>query len=91
MDNECIKRRYTKKEAVTALNFIRENRYGRQYRKEMRYYHCPLCNNWHLTSKEFTGLEQIEEIDHILQKEKWMKFLAQDDQQTIIYEGKSNI
>jgi hypothetical protein len=90
MEKDCNKRQFSKREAVTALKFIRENRYGKKYRKEMRYYHCPLCNNWHLTSRE-EGLYRSEDINHIIQKEKWMKLLSANEQENKIYEGKSNV
>jgi len=47
----CDKRKFTKKEAQTALNFLKGMR-GKKARKEKRYYHCPDCNFWHLTKKE---------------------------------------
>ena len=37
-----------KQEAMAILNHLPM----KQYRREKRYYHCPECNMWHLTSNE---------------------------------------
>lgn len=42
----------TKKDAITALNYIKKYEKKRQYRKECRAYYCDDCMAWHLTSKE---------------------------------------
>jgi uncharacterized protein with PIN domain len=45
------KHKYSKKEAQTALNRVKQKHRRHDYRKECRVYHCPRCNGWHLTSK----------------------------------------
>lgn len=45
----CTKAKLTKKEVISASKHFGKKRY--QHRKECRYYHCPNCNMWHLTSK----------------------------------------
>lgn len=48
----CDKVKYDKKGAQTALNSITRQKHKRwRKKKEVRYYHCPLCNGWHLTSR----------------------------------------
>lgn len=47
--NGCTKRAYTKQEAITQLNRVRKLR---RKRRAERYYECPTCNKYHLTSKE---------------------------------------
>lgn len=42
-----IKKQYDKKTAQTVKNVLLKK--GVQY---LRIYHCPICNNWHLTSKK---------------------------------------
>lgn len=46
----CTKVQFSKREAKTALNQLKKVR--KKYRKEIRAYHCPNCNHWHLTSQE---------------------------------------
>lgn len=46
----CDKIKFSKREAQEALNSILRNR-RHKHRREQRYYHCPDCNHWHLTSK----------------------------------------
>lgn len=48
----CTKISYTKRDAQTALNFLLSVR-NFKCRREKRIYHCPDCNMWHLTSKEY--------------------------------------
>jgi len=45
------KRAYTKKDAQSMLNLRRSRLRGS--RRELRMYHCPRCNFWHLTDKEY--------------------------------------
>lgn len=50
----CDKRQFSKREAEGALN-RNKNIKGKKVwkrRKEVRCYHCPECNTWHLTSKK---------------------------------------
>lgn len=49
----CNKRKFSKKEAETILNFIKHHRSrNNKRRKEERYYHCPICNTYHLTKQK---------------------------------------
>lgn len=54
---KCLKVKYSKKEAETALNRIlshdRKYRWKKRGRRESRVYHCPICNSHHLTSRDF--------------------------------------
>jgi hypothetical protein len=69
----------TKIEAVTALKFLdshsRLKRFSKKFRKEIRSYHCPLCNWWHLTSKTNEFLNKEEREIKILFKDTWFKLL----------------
>ena len=49
----CDKKQFSKREAQGALNRNRhiKSKKGQKRRKEVRFYHCPECNMWHLTSK----------------------------------------
>ena len=77
---ECTKQKLTKIEAITLLNFINSgkvNRFRRQgkYRRETRYYHCPFCNSWHLTSRK--DEDKGKEVDITLVKiNEWKKLIA---------------
>lgn len=52
----CGKICYSKKEAMTAINFVK--RKGHEHHKTpIRYYYCEDCNFWHLTSQEKRGSE----------------------------------
>lgn len=59
MNDQCTKRRYDKKGALSAANFRKKNGEGRCRRgkqKTLRAYHCDQCQAWHLTHKrKFTG------------------------------------
>lgn len=45
----CNKRQFSKREAESILNHIKDNGLQGQRRKECRIYHCPICNSHHLT------------------------------------------
>jgi hypothetical protein len=59
----CTKVKFTKLEALTTL----ANMPKKQYRREIRAYHCPECNCWHLTSKEYEQY-QTESVENELFK-----------------------
>ena len=74
----CNKNCYTKKEALSALNFAKSNR-AKKYRNECRIYQCPdrECNNmYHLTSKE--QYDEIEEVPLKL-KDEWDKLIKKGE------------
>ena len=49
----CKKRKFkTKIDAMLALASARWNGQTHGNRNEVRVYHCPICNAWHLTSKK---------------------------------------
>lgn len=80
MDKECDKSKFTKKGAKTALNYIRDTRFGRkQYRKEVRSYHCPLCGSWHLTSKKDEGWTPQIELPKIFLRPEWEELIKSYD------------
>jgi hypothetical protein len=64
------KKVFTKKEAATTLNYNAVSKIDRQRRKECRYYQCPLCNMWHLTSLDKGGT-----IRGFVPSEEFKKFL----------------
>lgn len=67
----CTKNGYSLKEARTTLNEVKRNR-NKQYRKECRYYLCPSCNLYHLTSdKEYNKIEEVS----LKLKEEWLKLM----------------
>lgn len=43
---------YNEKAARTALNRSNKTKDRRHLRRECRYYECPECNGWHLTSQD---------------------------------------
>jgi hypothetical protein len=46
----CTKQPFTKEQAEAALKRAKK---GKQWRKEIRAYPCPMCKQkWHLTSRE---------------------------------------
>ena len=67
----CQKKQYDKKGAQTALNNIL--RYLKRFsrRKEIRYYHCPLCNTWHLTSTD----DDYEKLNIEIKEELFKPYL----------------
>jgi hypothetical protein len=70
----CVKRKYDKRGAETALNLILGRLKGYQNRKEKRMYFCMLCDGWHLTSMEEASFEvETEEI----QNDQFKKYLQQ--------------
>jgi len=70
----CSKVSFSKRDAQSVLNRIVSRGYG-QYRKEIRIYHCPECNQWHLTSHDNReGSRKIEEVD-LAFFESWKKLI----------------
>lgn len=47
----CDKKQLAKKEAESILNYITHKGKSDKRRKEVRFYHCPICNHYHLTKK----------------------------------------
>ena len=69
--NYFQKVKFGKKEVKTLLNYIRFSQ-SKRWRKEVRYYHCPDCNHWHLTSSDKYDDEKIDiQIDYL----EWEKLL----------------
>jgi hypothetical protein len=73
--DECKKIQFTKIEAKSILNHNRKSHFNKKWRKEVRYYHCPECNMWHLTSREEYG----EQIDIKIDYTEWEKYLKPDN------------
>jgi hypothetical protein len=70
---QCQKTKFGKKQVKTVLNYIRFNQ-SKRWRKEVRYYQCPDCNHWHLTSWDDYDEEPLDiQIDY----SKWEKLLNQ--------------
>ena len=70
----CNKVRFNKKEAKSALNLLKDS--NKPWRRESRYYHCPICHNWHLTSKD-KDYNKVKEIK-LLNEDQWLKLLSKD-------------
>ena len=62
----CNKQQFNKKEALTVLNHCKN-----EHRKECRIYECPICNTWHLTSKEEHEERVVLELAELVYAEKW--------------------
>lgn len=75
---KCLKVKYSKVEAQTVLNkLLRHDRRSRErdkQRKEQRIYHCPLCNAYHLTSKDF---DDYSDLSVIINKEEFYQKLKE--------------
>ena len=73
----CEKKRFSKREAIGALNYNKKRnvnrRFDRRFRREVRYYHCPECNYWHLTSKKDNEGSKKEREVNLIEKERWEK------------------
>lgn len=73
----------TKVEVATALKFLDSHRglkqFSKKFRKEVRYYHCPLCNWWHLTSKNKEVSSKKEREIIIIHEERWKKLLNNNE------------
>lgn len=69
---QCEKKQLRKKEAEAILKHKPKAHHNRK--KEVRYYHCPLCNMWHLTSKE-SGITKPEDLD-VKEVDRWNKLLT---------------
>ena len=70
----CNKVRFNKREAKSALNLLKDS--NKPWRRECRYYHCPICNNWHLTSKD-KDYNKVKEIK-LLNEDQWLRLLRKD-------------
>jgi hypothetical protein len=68
---QCEKKQLKKKEAEAILKHKQKAPHHRK--KEVRYYHCPICNWWHLTSKETTG--GVHELD-VKEVDRWKELLT---------------
>lgn len=65
----CKKQQFDLKTAKTILN-ERKNK-GKKWSREVRYYLCPHCNFYHLTSKE-EYVEPVKlELEELKYAEKW--------------------
>ena len=64
----CNKNGYSLKEVRTVLNEVKRNK-NKKYRRESRYYLCPLCSTYHLTSQEEYFEKEIIPFDELLYKE----------------------
>ena len=71
---ECNKKKFNKREAKSALILLMNS--NKSWRRESRYYHCPFCNYWHLTSKD-RGEGKIQEIK-LINEDQWLKLLNKD-------------
>jgi hypothetical protein len=72
----CTKKRLSKEDAYNFITYLNKNkRKVNKKRKEVRYYHCPLCSYWHTTKHEEGYSNTIKDID-VLQKDRWDKLLS---------------
>ena len=71
----CFKKKLSKKEAVSFINYIQKNKgMVDDKRKECRYYHCPLCNHWHTTQLEQGETRTVTETELIF-ADKWNQLI----------------
>lgn len=68
---ECQKEILTKKEAEARLKLCLKS--YKKRRREKRFYLCPLCNGWHLTSVEIRPDIQNVKLSF---KKKWKRLLT---------------
>jgi len=73
----CRKNGYSLKEARTVLNEAKRNR-GKKYRKECRYYLCPVCEQYHLTSEEEYSEKEIIPLEELIYKEEWVNLMKKE-------------
>lgn len=75
---KCLKIKYDKKGAETTLNKLlnsgRKHRQRNKQRHEQRIYHCPLCNAYHLTSKDY---DSYDDLPDFVNKEEFYEKLKQ--------------
>ena len=69
---QCEKKQFKKREAEAILKLKPKS--NKHRKKEIRCYHCPLCNWWHLTSKE-QSLMGIQELD-VKEVDRWNNLLT---------------
>ena len=72
---KCNKRKLSKKEAASFINYIANNK-GKilDKRKEKRYYHCSICNHWHTTSQD-EGESTIPKDTELIFLDKWKELI----------------
>lgn len=69
----CNKLCFTKKEAITTLNKIKEEK--KKYRHEKNYYYCHKCGAFHLTSIEEFEEQQKIPLRKLRYKKKWKELM----------------
>lgn len=73
---QCDKKRFTKKQAQTVLNALINNGLWNKKEGRGRYYFCPPCGCWHITSRMDHSTKAPEKSDVVLtQKDKWQELL----------------
>lgn len=74
----CDKKKFTKKEAVTALNHNKKQ--GFKFRHEKRYYYCSVCNSHHLTHLDIvSGKNHFEELN-LKYKDQWKNLMEGNEE-----------
>lgn len=70
----CSKKQFDLKGAKSALKF--NSTKSRQYRKETRYYECPICIGWwHLTSDEEYAESITIPLEELVYKDEWKSLM----------------
>ena len=65
----CHKQQFDKKGCKTILNERKIK--GKKWSREVRYYECPICGWWHLTSKDEWEEPIKLELRQLQYAEKW--------------------
>ncbi len=73
---ECTKKKLRKSDAKSILAYNRKNHSDSRWRREIRYYHCPKCNMWHLTS---ISENPHDKLDIKINKEMWEEFFKKQE------------
>lgn len=69
----CSKVKYSLREARSVLNEAKSKH--KKYRREIRVYHCNLCNAHHLTSKKEHEEVEVIPLEELVYKDEWLSLM----------------